>query len=972
MPKISDIHKNGPTSTSTNCAQCHSSANALNFNKISTMSPPIVSEKSVTSHVAMGALQDCVSCHVGASTNMVSVSSLLATDTPAFSGSAFDHGTTMTTGCASCHGANMTITNVPGLKTFTNLGTANALHVPNPSALACETCHVGSVPSGQVPAAGASGSMKTFAGGQFSHSGIKNSCDSCHGANQGSLFLNTQIVEIPATHVPSSSTVNMAKCETCHMGSLTSLVLAGAKASPLTGPGTKFQNPIPLGTVIHTGVTSGCDSCHEQGANWMGMGLYARTSTISSATGASYVGFQARPYPNGTGYSLSATHPDRATSADCANCHFSTASFIAEAKPINHIPTANVSCTACHTGSDYSLMPASKITAIHANGPVPTASNCEQCHSVANAAYYALPVAAFTIKAPSATHVPLNGTTKCEVCHVGTGTSIPNGTVVNGSNFSTALYSHSGITSGCAACHGSAGAQGFNGIPAANLVFVNPVSTTQGPNSHIPANATATCESCHSSASLIPGGLLSVATAKAGLGATSFRLPAPTGVSIHANSGMPLCATCHEKAYQWLGVSATFYTRTSSIAAGPNFVGFQTRPTASTTTYGLIDSGHDSGSLASGECSQCHSSTTVFTAIAKPTGHVPTTLTTCSTCHLISGDYSSAVGKLATSATMHTGFSTTSGCISCHTKGAGTTVAPFAGCLTQAICTSPPSMIYQPTVMPLLSGAAATTPSTSTHIPVAGVACEGCHVANNFTTFLLATPKSAMNHTVVTKQTCMSCHEWAYTWYGVTIKVRDSKTHHAGQDCNASGCHSTTTFKKMALGRPVMREALLNTELGRLLPNLQITQPTRGTLGTTYDHQGVESGKCKTCHDGQRATGMRARHLMVTNSCDACHRTTSWLPAQFSHNGISPNTCQVCHNGMGASPKPAGHFITPRSCDSCHKTNNWLLANYSHMSPSYRPLPDKLSCVSCHISNSEIIPKQMRALNRIKPNLVGP
>jgi hypothetical protein len=121
-----------------------------------------------------------------------------------------------------------------------------------------------------------------------------------------------------------------------------------------------------------------------------------------------------------------------------------------------------------------------------------------------------------------------------------------------------------------------------------------------------------------------------------------------------------------------------------------------------------------------------------------------------------------------------------------------------------------------------------------------------------------------------------------------------------------------------------------------------------------------------------RAPGMPARHLMVTSSCDTCHRTTAWVPAQFSHNGISLNTCLVCHNGMGASARPSGHFMSSRSCDSCHKTNAWEPVNYSHLSPAFRPAPDKLTCVSCHVSNGEIIPRQMRARNPGKPIPIGP
>jgi len=74
----------------------------------------------------------------------------------------------------------------------------------------------------------------------------------------------------------------------------------------------------------------------------------------------------------------------------------------------------------------------------------------------------------------------------------------------------------------------------------------------------------------------------------------------------------------------------------STITAGANYKGFQTRPIASPVTtslgkFAVADAGHP----LTGDCSQCHTSTTAFTAIAKPAGHMPTTTATCSICHWV-------------------------------------------------------------------------------------------------------------------------------------------------------------------------------------------------------------------------------------------------------------------------------------------------------------------------------------------------
>jgi hypothetical protein len=220
------------------------------------------------------------------------------------------------------------------------------------------------------------------------------------------------------------------------------------------------------------------------------------------------------------------------------------------------------------------------------------------------------------------------------------------------------------------------------------------------------------------------------------------------------------------------------------------------------------------------------------------------------------------------------------------------------------------------------------------------------------------------------KVLCMSCHERGLAFYGVTnLKVRPNG-HHTGQDCAGSGCH-TYNGGFRALVKPVMRDALVSPSMSRIKPTTQTGKPTRGSLGNSFDHKGVAAGKCKDCHDGKSASGMPARHLMVATSCDTCHRPTTWLPAQFNHNGITPNTCLACHNGLRASNKPSGHFMTARSCDSCHKNMTWTPVNYQHLSPLYQASPDKLTCVSCHDTNGEIIRRQARALTRTKPIPVG-
>jgi hypothetical protein len=415
-----------------------------------------------------------------------------------------------------------------------------------------------------------------------------------------------------------------------------------------------------------------------------------------------------------------------------------------------------------------------------------------------------------------------------------------------------------------------------------------------------------------------------------------------------------------------MGVSA-YPIAPSVLTANANYTGFQTRPLATAGTYAVADAAHPT----TGDCSQCHAGTTYFTGQAKPTGHIPTQLT-CTTCHIVAGDFS--VAGLAATAVLHTGI--TSSCITCHGPAGGGGSGPFAGCTTQAGCSSPPPVTYQPKVPPLAAGGSPTAPNAATHIPVIGIECSLCHSKTVFTGFNTVPGATGMkgstpDHTAVSASTCESCHDYPYVWYGVTIKTPGSTNHHGratGEDCTHSGCHrlSYSQFDTAARVRPVIRSAMIGA-VPRLLPGGLETGDAASLASAPFNHLGVSPGQCQTCHNGRLATGLPARHLTTPSSCDVCHRTTAWTPAQFDHRGVVRGQCQTCHNGLSAPARPAGHFVTARSCDACHRTIAWVPVDYSHLSPLYKFAPGKTTCVACHVTNGELIPRQLRGSPRPRP-----
>jgi hypothetical protein len=219
---------------------------------------------------------------------------------------------------------------------------------------------------------------------------------------------------------------------------------------------------------------------------------------------------------------------------------------------------------------------------------------------------------------------------------------------------------------------------------------------------------------------------------------------------------------------------------------------------------------------------------------------------------------------------------------------------------------------------------------------------------------------------------CIKCHEGGFTWFGVNIVTKGvgHQGRKAGQDCIGSGCHSVryTSFNEARL-RPALRSAVIGGG-PRLLPDgTPVPGSEAGQAG--FNHQGVLPGQCMTCHNGQAAKGKPVKHLVTRASCDTCHRTTAWKPAQFNHQGVLLGQCFTCHNGTSATGKSSSHFVTARSCDACHRTIAWVPVSYSHLSPLYRAQVDKNTCVSCHITNGEIIPRQLRGGPRPRPTPPG-
>jgi hypothetical protein len=840
-------------------------------------------------------------------------------------------------GCAECHGVKAASFARPN--GFRIVGQPDN-HIPTSGP--CETCHVGNGAGiSSLPVVDGA----KFSGALMNHVGISSGCANCHQpAGSTTAFAGiTAIVGMPPTAPvgPSSHIPSTTKCESCHLASVPSgIIPASATKSP---PGTGFSTPVPSGTQIHSGVTGGCSSCHDTGAVWMGMGAYP-ISPQTIVNGGLYKGFQTRP--RATAGPFNVADPQHPSAGDCSQCHGNTTNFSVLDKPANHIPYAiTAQCGSCHTSADFGVMPT--LADIHANAQS-TNSNCAQCHGPA-AASFAIPGANFSIVGQPTNHIPTSAA--CETCHVGPGSSIAVLPVGNGAKFSNSLMSHSGISSNCAACHTtSVSKPDFAGITS--IVGMPPTSPV-GPSSHIPSSTT--CETCHLAS--LPGGLIPASSTRTAPG-TGFGTPAPSGLMIHSGvtSG---CSACHEANAVWMGMGAYPITP-STLVPGASYNGFQTRPRAAAGTFNVADPAHPS----TGDCSQCHGSTTAFSAVDKPANHIPfATSAQCSSCHT-NADY----GVMPTLANIHAyAPSTTGNCAQCHGPAAASFAIPGANF----------SIVGQP----------------ANHIPTAA-ACELCHVGTGSSIASLPVGNGAkfsgslMNHAGIGNN-CVACHVTSGTAasfagisriigmpptspMGVNSHIPSAVTcetcHLASMPAGLIAASATTTAPGTAFGKPAPTGAMIHAgvtsgcsschDSGAVWMGVSAYPITPTTLVRGASYNGFQTrprsaagtynvadaahpatGDCSQCHGSTTAfsaVDRPANHIPFAPSaqCNACHTNADYavMPSIALIHANAPSTtvnCAQCHGAAAATfaipaanfsivGMPANHIPTSASCEVCH------------------------------------------------------
>ena len=271
-------------------------------------------------------------------------------------------------------------------------------------------------------------------------------------------------------------------------------------------------------------------------------------------------------------------------------------------------------------------------------------------------------------------------------------------------------------------------------------------------------------------------------------------------------------------------------------------------------------------------------------------------------------------------------------CLDCHGDG-------FSG--TSTLCVSCHTDNYNETQNPnhVLAGISQEcetchteegwTPSQFDHTTTAGFELTGSHSGKQCAECHIGTTTAASSE-------CISCHQENYN---------QAETHLASNyptDCLQ--CHNTNNWDDADFDHNATNFPLTGSHIATECSACH----TDGYLGTSM--------LCSSCHTNNYNEAQNPNHVSagISNECEICHTTTTWVPSQFDHTattgfeltgGHSGKQCAECHIGTTAAAssecvschqenynQAENHLASnyPTDCLQCHNTINWDDADFDH------------------------------------------
>jgi len=233
--------------------------------------------------------------------------------------------------------------------------------------------------------------------------------------------------------------------------------------------------------------------------------------------------------------------------------------------------------------------------------------------------------------------------------------------------------------------------------------------------------------------------------------------------------------------------------------------------------------------------------------------------------------------------------------------------------------------------------------------------CTDCHTNNNYT----------LNNT-----TCVSCHlkDFKNTSNPSHVSFNFSQT---CETCHTTSGWSPATFDHSTVNFPLTG--------AHTMPPRQCTDCHANNIFN------LTSTACVTCHmkDFQNTTNPNHVAGGFAQTCETCHTTSAWQPAQFDHSksafpltgshtvpprqctdchvnnnyNITNTTCISCHqNDYNKATTPVPHSGFPTTCQQCHDTVQWTDGKFDHSTTGFtltgmHTVPPR-QCTDCHVNNN--------------------
>ena len=234
--------------------------------------------------------------------------------------------------------------------------------------------------------------------------------------------------------------------------------------------------------------------------------------------------------------------------------------------------------------------------------------------------------------------------------------------------------------------------------------------------------------------------------------------------------------------------------------------------------------------------------------------------------------------------------------------------------------------------------------------------CTDCHVNNNFN---------------LTTTACVSCHLKDFQGTSNPNHVLA----HFAQTCEQ--CHTTIAWQPATFDHSTVNFPLSG---GHAVPPRQCADCH---VNNNYN---ITTTACVSCHlkDFQGTTNPNHQQAGFAQTCEVCHNTTAWQPAQFDHSksafpltgmhtvpprqctdchvnnnyNITTTTCVSCHLKDYQGTTNPNHVTSnfPQTCEQCHNTTSWLNATFNHDSTGFsltglHTVPPR-QCTDCHVNNN--------------------